>query len=324
MAQYVTLPSNSSYEFFPNNKTSHFRVHLPRPLEFKGDHEVALAQLQCVRSWYNLAERACHIEIVRERTDALNPDLGPRHLKYYATLQAGTYNNAIDLVNAVNKAILTGLKTGYHNSGGTEPHPLDDVVFIRKEFFVYDPVSHKVTVKSENRDLIMEKNNNVSVGSDTFVFYMHPELLVRLGFTSLVPPDYKIGDFEKEFGSYDRGTHFRAHPRYSYLENTDCSDMSVDVNTGFNNIYVYSDVMQQINFVGDTLQSCLRVVPTAGSQGNEMVLYEPHNLHFFPLRSSQINDIEVQLRTDMGELVPFERGTTVLTLCIRRTRPFGA
>ena len=132
MAQYVILPSNSSYEFFPNNKTSHFRVHLPRPLDFKGEHEVALAQLQCVRSWYNLAERACHIEIVRERTDALNPELGLERLKYYATLQAGTYNNAVDLVDAVNKAILTGLKTGYFDNDDINSHPLDDVVFIRK------------------------------------------------------------------------------------------------------------------------------------------------------------------------------------------------
>ena len=41
---YVTLPSNSSMEYFPDNKTSNFVTKLSRTLQLDGEWEVGLAE----------------------------------------------------------------------------------------------------------------------------------------------------------------------------------------------------------------------------------------------------------------------------------------
>ena len=48
MPRYITLPSDSSPEYYPQNTTARYRVHLPEPITFDHAHkyEVALAQLQ--------------------------------------------------------------------------------------------------------------------------------------------------------------------------------------------------------------------------------------------------------------------------------------
>ena len=75
-SNYITLPSNSSYGYYPNNKSSDYRVHLARELKYKGDYEVALVQFLYTHSWYNLPERACNIEIKRTIIyENLSPDI---------------------------------------------------------------------------------------------------------------------------------------------------------------------------------------------------------------------------------------------------------
>ena len=48
---YVTLPSNGSKKFFKDNTASCFRNHLAQPLEFEGQWEVALVEMQYPITW---------------------------------------------------------------------------------------------------------------------------------------------------------------------------------------------------------------------------------------------------------------------------------
>ena len=54
MVLVLTLPSDSSLEYFPDNTLSHFRVHLSHELDFSGPYEVGLTQLHYPRSWNNI------------------------------------------------------------------------------------------------------------------------------------------------------------------------------------------------------------------------------------------------------------------------------
>ena len=58
---YLTLPSNSSMEYFSANTLTNFKTKLAQPVELLGDWEVALAELQYPRSWYNLQNLSNHI-----------------------------------------------------------------------------------------------------------------------------------------------------------------------------------------------------------------------------------------------------------------------
>ncbi len=53
---YATLPSNASNKEHPQNKPEHYTVVLPITIEFKGEWEVALMEIQYPNNWYNVIE----------------------------------------------------------------------------------------------------------------------------------------------------------------------------------------------------------------------------------------------------------------------------
>ena len=60
---YVTLPSNSSMQYFPNNKKSNFVTKLSRTLQLDGEWEVGLAQIDYLHTWHNKREGKSSVEI---------------------------------------------------------------------------------------------------------------------------------------------------------------------------------------------------------------------------------------------------------------------
>jgi hypothetical protein len=51
---YLTLPSNSSVAYFPNNTVENFRVKLAETIVLPGQWEVALTELHCPHTWSTL------------------------------------------------------------------------------------------------------------------------------------------------------------------------------------------------------------------------------------------------------------------------------
>ena len=60
---YVTLPSNSSMQYFPDNKTSNFVNKLSRTLQLDEDWEVGLAEIVYPHTWYNIRKGKNSVEI---------------------------------------------------------------------------------------------------------------------------------------------------------------------------------------------------------------------------------------------------------------------
>ena len=57
---FLVLPSNSSIDVFPDNKTSDFKVHLPKSVSLEGSWECGLAEIQYLRSWYTMSQSLEH------------------------------------------------------------------------------------------------------------------------------------------------------------------------------------------------------------------------------------------------------------------------
>ena len=51
---FITCPSNSSLELYPDNKVAHFKMRLNQPCELIGNYEVGLSQIQYPMSWNNI------------------------------------------------------------------------------------------------------------------------------------------------------------------------------------------------------------------------------------------------------------------------------
>ncbi|GBM63967.1 hypothetical protein AVEN_85660-1 [Araneus ventricosus] len=54
MSFYVTLPSDSSQHFFPDNKVSNYVTQLPSPIALQGEWEVSLAEIIYPHTWHNV------------------------------------------------------------------------------------------------------------------------------------------------------------------------------------------------------------------------------------------------------------------------------
>ena len=253
---------------------------------------------------------------------------------YYGRLTPGNYDSASDLVKGLNAAVDRALRLEFSNEATRtrKPRamafkhndPRTSSALLRKDgsFFRYDPVTHKISSHTDNTLLARERTTNRHSRIDAYVVYLHPELYSRLGYTQYVSPTYEIGDWEKRHGPYWTGQLMAEADTAIYGQVTGAA--TCDPNVGFHNIYVYSDIMKESHVVGNTVQPCLRVVPTNTGERNRMVLYEPTHMYFFPLRTNSLHDVEVILLTDAGDDVPFDRGNAVVTVKVQRVAPFGA
>ena len=51
---YLTLPSNSSEKYYPNNTLTHFITKLHNDVSLEGEWEVGLVDIMYPRNWYNV------------------------------------------------------------------------------------------------------------------------------------------------------------------------------------------------------------------------------------------------------------------------------
>ena len=96
------------------------------------------------------------------------------------------------------------------------------------------------------------------------------------------------------------------------------TDDVVNMTHGFDTLYIYMDIVES-PIVGDTLAPLLRALPISGRHGDR-VSDRFTNVHYIPLLRSNFSSIEVDIRDDMGQHVPFEYGRVTVTLHFRRRK----
>lgn len=103
-----------------------------------------------------------------------------------------------------------------------------------------------------------------------------------------------------------------------YLEGNHASKYVVDVDQGFYGLYVYCSLVEP-RPVGNTQVPLLRIVPIEGHSG-QMITKTYENVQYVPVVDKHFRTLEIDIRKDTGEKVPFERGKLVVTLHFRRSR----
>ena len=84
----------------------------------------------------------------------------------------------------------------------------------------------------------------------------------------------------------------------------------------FTSIYTYCDIVQP-QIVGDTNAQLLRSIPVEGKYG-DIVSKTLTNIQYVPVQTKSFGDIQIILRNDTGDPVPFERGKVITTLHFRQ------
>ena len=86
------------------------------------------------------------------------------------------------------------------------------------------------------------------------------------------------------------------------------------------NLYVYCDIVEA-QIVGDTSAQLVKSIPVEGKFGDN--IYKTFtNIQYMPVQKKTFEDVEVLLRGDTGDAVPFERGKVVITLHFRQHHYF--
>lgn len=91
MSFYLTLPSDSSLDFYSENKLSHFFTRLPQPIQLTGEWEVGLTEIIYPHMWNN----------VNDHTNEFAYDIGNGILKK-GKIATGYYENPAEVIKAFN------------------------------------------------------------------------------------------------------------------------------------------------------------------------------------------------------------------------------
>jgi len=118
---YLTLPSNSSMLCHPNNTAATFTTALPNAIELNGEWEAALAEITYPRTFCNVADDECYVE-VWEWAEG-----------FMLTLPKGYYASVTEVISALTK------QTGY-----------DDKIFHLK----YDSTTLKTIMEVAPRKIV--------------------------------------------------------------------------------------------------------------------------------------------------------------------------
>lgn len=104
---YLTLPSNSSGSYFPNNTLTNFKTHLQKPLRLEhGEWEVGLSEIQYPRSWMTLRSlEETQIDILERKHWDPHKEDWDQDLTMTVYLHRGYYAGAADLVTELNKKL---------------------------------------------------------------------------------------------------------------------------------------------------------------------------------------------------------------------------
>ena len=104
------------------------------------------------------------------------------------------------------------------------------------------------------------------------------------------------------------------------LKKTTESPYVADLTT-VSTIYVYCDIVEP-QIVGDTSAQLLKSIPAEGRFG-DIIAKTFTNIQYVPIRTKSFEAVEVLLRNDTGDPVPFERGKVVITLHFRKHSYFA-
>ncbi len=85
-------------------------------------------------------------------------------------------------------------------------------------------------------------------------------------------------------------------------------------------IYLYCDIFEP-QIVGDSNVRLLKSIPVHGKSG-DIISKTSANIQYLPVRTKSFESVEILLRNEAGEPVPFERGKVVVTLHFRQLTQF--
>lgn len=324
---YLTLPSNSNPDIFPNNKPQSFKVNFPTPIILEGKWKVGLTEIQYPNNWFNLNENTSfsiffrkplifpegqHVVIDRNEknwVDKLLDNCKVASSAYYLDETEPSDDN---------EQIETKEDTLPKAKIETKLDELEETLRF-KEYVVHIPAGNYSSLQALC-DKIEEKIKNSLEAR-----YLPADI------DSTRPIRFTINDFgnvcieskrSKVYIQVNGGNKLWEYlgwndiANYNYIVPPVVAPKRGDLLVHHPAIFVYCDIVQH-QVVGNMLAPLLRVVPIEGNPG-EYIWRQIMKPMYLDVNKGYISTIEVELRDDSGNLIPFQVGKVLLVLELKR------
>jgi hypothetical protein len=285
---FITLPSNSSMNYYPNNTLSNYVTKLPRAIELVNQYECGLYECHYPITYYNVTDDETMLH--------LYSFLGGEQKVFDISPAGGHYKSPHVLVKQINDAI-----------SYIEPKP--NVVR-----FLYNDVTQKITVRFGNDtrgwcSLVMSKAMAELLGFEWEAKELAPEKPLEE-----ILRDRPDNIIEKLALEPDGSVVLLPASAYSYTATRVC-----DLRRGFYSLFIYCSIVEH-SIVGDSMVPLLRTVNVEGKEGT-MAHRVYQNVQYVPVMLKHFDTIEIDIKDDTGRSVPFQRGRVIVVLHFRPKQP---
>ncbi len=293
---YLTLPSNS----LPStNTTASFSIYLPNKIDLQGKWEVALVEIQYPFSWNNLTGKLqpndqtdnwISVRFSSGKTENLLIPAG-----YYETIQ--DLEQAIEYAKEECSNILDGKVQALKRNLTKAENTLEgkELGYFMKSY----KLEHK-SLKQQARDVLSGFRVVFNHTLKRIKVKVDPHEVKEVGFSTHLQYMLGLQEAMVRAGEDLLG---------KYIP---------DLNGGFYALHVYCNLVEP-QIVGSTTAPLLRLVNIEGRHGSivEKMFQAPH---YVPVNSKEISRIDIEIKDDNNNLVPFDFGKAVVKLHFRKRR----
>jgi len=322
----ITLPSNSSAQYFPDNQANHFQVKLPTPIDLQGEWEAALIDIQFDNYWLYLEKPhyllmwvlpdnekifyALNVEAKKSidcyttngqnnctegrdlklSRDTYRPFNSIRQIAFIFQIPSGFYESPGACLNEINNSIKGCLAPLLGYRSYTQHRESINLNFL------YDPISKEI--------------KTILAGFKKVQFVAQEQFLLNsLGFRTKLVHNQKpanLEDHDRRFFVFDALSH--AKPNI-LARNTDTS------------LYISSDILKLQNYANG-YEPLLGIVPIL-PQTSGQIYWKPTTPFYLSLKTNILDTIEIWIKNEKREPFPFKpQSKAILRLHFRRKQSF--
>lgn len=299
---YLTLPSNSSMEYFPNNTLTNFTTKLHNEVELKDDWEMGLAEIIFPKKLLNVDEQqdVTFVRYKRQRGQQSTSSSGAVNFMVKYPVKPKYYRNVEDLTYALNDA-LRGVKDPVNVNMDRVGDIIIDTLRQLMESGVF-----------ENEQKALDAYYALP-GADLPTFsYSQIGNKVRL---ELMPyTEVILSEDLKEILGFKSDTRL-----YNLTAEKIVFESSNDfsLNSNRQTFYIYCDILENVA-VGDTVAPLLRTIDVEGERGT-MIHRNFEQPRYLPIQKKNFDSVQIDIRDGLGRPIPFEGDTVIVTLHLRRS-----
>jgi len=280
-----------------NNTVANYVTKLPEKIQLTSEWEVGLAEMSYTKSWFNIRENYS-IEIFT--TD------GNQYTTDDAILKKGYYPTIEFLISKINERLKVYERGAFKNDLERSPSLRYDAIFNR--IYITNGITKKrdsfvYPILAEDLELMLGLRNDSKVSFLSF-FYNEEnntaidESSIKLNRNINYEQKSNEGNFTVEFES--------PYP--------------VQFNISELHLLVYCSIVQPV-IVGNIQTNLLRQVeiPKGANFGEQCVLRYPQPF-YYPIVSHEFDTIEIDIKDDVNERIPFDGGRSTVTLHFRKRK----